>query len=106
MIEYVSLTTIRTASSLAQTKPHHGGEQTGDVDTREDGHDDMYHSKGGYNGRFTETSAISARGFFQDNVFTALPHVDVTVAVPGCKEIYMQQDQLLLRMAEMSTSVS
>jgi len=35
--------------------------------------------------------------WFRDDVSTALSHLDTMVYKPGCRAIYMEQDQLLLR---------
>jgi hypothetical protein len=53
-----------------------------------------------------KTSSIRAAEWFEDDVVTALPYVDVVVYIPGCRAIHMQQDQLLLHVDDVSSSVS
>jgi hypothetical protein len=57
---------------------------------------DPFHPRG--TRRITEGSTTRAGDWFEEDVRTALPHLDVTVDVPGCREIYMEQDQVMLRM--------
>jgi hypothetical protein len=51
--------------------------------------------------RITESSTTRAGDWFEEDVRTALPHLDVTVDVPGCKAIYMEQDQVLLQVDDL-----
>jgi hypothetical protein len=53
-----------------------------------------------------KTSSIRAGEWFEDEVVTALPYVDVVVYIPGCRAIHMQQDQLLLHVDDVSSFVS
>jgi hypothetical protein len=46
--------------------------------------------------RITESRKISGGEWFQEDVNTKLPCLDVLVDVPGCKAVYMEQDQILL----------
>jgi hypothetical protein len=52
-----------------------------------------------------KTSSIRAGEWFEDDVVTALPYVDVVVYIPGCRAIHMQQDQLLLHVDDVSSFV-
>jgi hypothetical protein len=51
--------------------------------------------------RITESSVTRAGEWFEEDVRTALPHLSVAVDVPGCREIYMEQDQVLLRVDDL-----
>jgi hypothetical protein len=51
--------------------------------------------------RITESSTTRGGDWFEEDVRTALPHLDVAVDVPGCREIYMEQDQVLLRVDDL-----
>ena len=60
---------------------------------------DRFHPRG--TRRITERSVTHAGEWFEEDVRTALPHLTVAVDVPGCREIYMEQDQLLLRVDDL-----
>jgi len=51
--------------------------------------------------RITESSTTRAGDWFAEDVRTALAHLDVSVDVPGCSEIYMEQDQVLVRVDDL-----
>jgi hypothetical protein len=51
--------------------------------------------------RITESSTTRGGDWFEEDVRTALPHLDVAVDVPGCREIYMEQDQVLLQLDDL-----
>ena len=51
--------------------------------------------------RITESSMIRGGEWFEEDVVTALPHTDTVLDVPGCKAIYMEQDQVLLRVDDL-----
>jgi len=74
----------------------HEGEDSSDEG---EGIVDPFHPHG--TRRITESSTTRAGDWFEEDVRTALPHLDVTVDVPGCKEIYMEQDQVLLRVDDL-----
>ena len=48
-----------------------------------------------------EGSTIPGGQWFQEDVVTALPHMDTVLEVPGCRAIYMEQDQVLLRVDDL-----
>jgi hypothetical protein len=60
---------------------------------------DPFHAQG--TRRITERSVTRAGEWFEEDVRTALPHLSVAVDVPGCREIYMEQDQVLLRVDDL-----
>lgn len=74
----------------------HEGEDSSDEG---EGIVDPFHPHG--TRRIAESSTTRAGDWFEEDVRTALPHLDVTVDVPGCREIYMEQDQVLLRMDDL-----
>jgi hypothetical protein len=51
--------------------------------------------------RITESRTTRARDGFEEDVRTALPYLDVAVDVPGCREFYMEQDQVLVRVEDL-----
>jgi len=72
----------------------------------EEGEDDegeVYGDRFRQNGtrRITESSMIRGGEWFEEDVVTALPHTDTVLDVPGCKAIYMEQDQVLLRVDDL-----
>jgi hypothetical protein len=60
-----------------------------------EGNADTCHPKG--TRRITESGAIQGGEWFEEDVRTSLPHLEIKVDVPGCREIYMEQDQVLFR---------
>jgi hypothetical protein len=51
--------------------------------------------------RIIESSKIWGGQWFQEDVTTTLPRLDVVMDVPGCRAIYMEQDQVLLRVKDL-----
>jgi len=54
--------------------------------------------------RIVESSTIRGREWFEEDVTTVLPYLDIVVDVPGCKgcrEIYLEQDEVLLRVNDL-----
>jgi hypothetical protein len=74
----------------------HEGEDSSDEG---EGIVDPFHPHG--TRRITESSTTRGGDWFGEDVRTALAHLDVTVDVPGCRDIYMEQDQVLLRMDDL-----
>jgi hypothetical protein len=74
----------------------HEGEDSSDEG---EGIVDPFHPHG--TRRITESSTTHAGDWFAEDVRTALPHLDVTVDIPGCKEIYMEQDQVLVHVDDL-----
>ena len=71
---------------------HHEGEDSLDEG---EGIVDPFHPHG--TRRITEGGITRAGEWFEQDVRTALPHLSVEMDVPGgCREIYMEQDQVLL----------
>lgn len=60
---------------------------------------DLFHPQG--TRRITESCTTRAGDWFEEDVRTALPHLDIVVDVPGCRAIYMEQDQILLRVDDL-----
>ena len=61
---------------------------------------DPFHPQG--TRRITESSTTTRAGdWFEEDMRTALPHLDIEVDVPGCRAIYMEQDQILLRVDDL-----
>lgn len=56
--------------------------------------------------RITERSTIERGEWFREDVWTALPHLDMMIYKPGCRAIYMEQDQLLLHVDDYLNDVS
>lgn len=56
--------------------------------------------------RITEESTIPGGEWFREDVLTALPHLDTMIYKPGCRAIYMEQDQLLLHVDDCWDDVS
>ena len=49
-------------------------------------------------------STVQGGEWFEEDVTTVLPYLDIMVDVPGCKgcrEIYLEQDEVLLRMDDL-----
>ena len=63
-----------------------------------------YHRSGSR--RITEESTILGGEWFREDVWTALPHLDMMIYKPGCKAIYMEQDQLLVQVNDYLDDVS
>src|SRR6266403_362021 len=70
----------------------HEGEAASDEG---EGNVDPFHAKGVR--RITESRITRAGDWFEEDVTTALPHLEIVVDVPGCSAIYMEQDQVLLQ---------
>jgi hypothetical protein len=45
--------------------------------------------------RIIESSTVQGGEWFEEDVTTSLPHLEIKVDVPGCRAIYMEQDQVL-----------
>jgi hypothetical protein len=52
--------------------------------------------------RIIESSKIWGGQWFQEDVTTTLPRLNIVMDVPGCRAIYMDQDQLLLRVKDLA----
>ena len=76
-------------------EPHEGEDSSDEGE----GIVDPFHPHG--TRRITESSTTRAGDWFAEDVKTALPHLDVTVDVPGCREIYMEQDQVLVHVDDL-----
>jgi hypothetical protein len=80
-----------------------GGHGWGDSEEEDklagEGNVDTCHLKG--TRRITESSTIPGGEWFEEDVTTALPHVEIEVDVPGCRAIYMEQDQVLFRVDDL-----
>ena len=92
---------IRQAKASLVTKGpggHHAGHGLGEEDSHEEdgkGNADRAHPDG--TRRITEGSTTVLGGeWFEQDVSTALPHLDTVVDVPGCTAIYMEQDEIML----------
>jgi len=97
---------IREARTSGLRKGHNG--QVGGEGGRPTGNSDEGEGWEGGNRahpngtrRITETSTIRGGEWFRDDVCTALPHLDTVIYKPGCRAIYMEQDQLLLHVDEL-----
>jgi hypothetical protein len=51
--------------------------------------------------RIIESSTIRGGQWFQEDVTTALPHLEIVVDVPWCRAFYMEQDQILLHVGDL-----
>jgi hypothetical protein len=60
---------------------------------------DPFHPRG--TRRITEGKTTRAGEWFEHDVRTALVHLTVALDVPGCREIYMEQDQILVRVDDL-----
>jgi hypothetical protein len=47
--------------------------------------------------RIVESSTIRGGGWFEEDVTTVLPYLDIVVDVRECREIYLEQHEILLR---------
>jgi hypothetical protein len=54
--------------------------------------------------RIIESSMVQGGQWFEKDVTTALPHLEIVVDVPGCRDIYMEQDQILLHVRSATVS--
>jgi hypothetical protein len=81
-----------------------GGRRRGDSDEGEGEGGNGYRRSGSR--RITEGRRISGGEWFREDVLTALPHLDTMIYKPGCKAIYMEQDQLLLHVEDYLDDVS
>ena len=81
---------------LGDSHEQHEGEDWSD---EVEGIVDPFHPHG--TRRITESSTTRAGDWFEQDVRTALPYLDVEVDVPGCREIYMEQDQILIRVDDL-----
>jgi len=91
------------ASGLAQGGGHRGGEEDSGGDSDEGGEGDVFRQKSAR--RITEGNRIRGGEWFREDVSTALPHLDITVSMPAmpvCRAIYMEQDQLLLQVDDLN----
>ena len=79
---------------------HEGEEDSSDE--REGIVDPSFHFHPHGTRRITESRTTRAGDWFEEDVRTALPHLDVVVDVPGCREIYMEQDQVLVRVDDLN----
>jgi hypothetical protein len=93
---------IRQASraSMVAKGPRVSGHGLGDSHEEEEEdrgevNADTFHP--GVTGRIVESITVWGGEWFEEDVTTALPHWDIKVDVPGCRAIYMEQDQVLLR---------
>jgi hypothetical protein len=75
---------------------HHDG--LGEDSHEEEGSADTAHPNGGGGTRRITEGNTTIRGgeWFEEDVSTALPHLDAVVDMPGCRAIYMEQDQIML----------
>jgi len=46
--------------------------------------------------RFKQRSMVFGGEWFREDVTTSLPYLEITVYLPRCRGLYMEQDQLLL----------
>ena len=93
----------QTRASLGAKSPGGHGrrdshEEEGEEDAGEEGADT---SPANDTRRITERSMIRGGEWFEEDVVTALPHTDTVLDVPGCRAIYMEQDQVLLRVDDL-----
>jgi hypothetical protein len=91
-----------SAASSMPTKRHHGGRRTRGAYVDQESDDDKHRKPNRYPRIINKTSTIQAGEWFQDDVVTTLPYMDVVVYIPGCRAIHMQQDQLLLHVDDVS----
>jgi hypothetical protein len=67
-----------------------------------EGNVDKFHPK--VTRRITESSTLQGGQWFEEDVTTSLPHLDIEVdlpqGLPGHTDIYMEQDQVLLRVGD------
>jgi hypothetical protein len=88
------------ASLAAKNLVVHGRE-----DFHEQGGDEGQWNAGTFHPKVTrriiESSMVQGGQWFQKDVTTALPHLEIVVDVPGCSAIYMEQDQILLHVGEL-----
>ena len=81
------------------------GRRTGDSELElsvEEGN----HTRRSGSRRITERRTIQGGEWFREDVSTALPHLDTMIYKPGCRAIYMEQDQLLLHVDDYLDDVS
>jgi len=81
-----------------------GGHGWGDSEEEEEddegeGKADTWLPKGAR--RITESSTIRGGEWFEEDVTTALPYLEIEVDVPRCRTIYMEQDQVLFRVDDL-----
>ena len=102
---------IRQARKLGMAKGHYGCGGGGgglegrrvDSDLEVEGGNESRRSG---SRRITERSTIESGEWFREDVWTALPHLDMMIYKPGCRAIYMEQDQLLLHVDDYLNDVS
>jgi hypothetical protein len=99
---------IRQARKSGLAKGHHGGggglegrRVDSDLDVEEGNESRRSGSR-----RITERNRIERGEWFREDVWTALPHLDMMIYKPGCRAIYMEQDQLLLHVDDYLNDVS
>ena len=103
---------IRQARKAGLAKGHHGGGGGGGLEGRRVVDSDLEVEEGGNESRrsgsrrITERSTIERGEWFREDVWTALPHLDMMIYKPGCRAIYMEQDQLLLHVDDYLNDVS
>lgn len=88
-----------------------GGDGGGERRRRGDSDEEVeegnrYRRRGSRRITITERSKILGGEWFREDVWTALPHLDTMIYRPGCKAIYMEQDQLLLQVNDYLDNVS
>ena len=93
------------ASLVAKGLGGHAGHGLGGEDSHEEeeGKGNVDRARPDGTRRITEGSrTIEGGEWFEQDVSTALPHLDSVVDVPGCRAIYMEQDQIMLPVDDLS----
>jgi hypothetical protein len=88
------------ASMMAKGPAGHGGEDSHGEEEGDEGEGIAHtlHPKG--TRRIIESSTIRGGDCFQEDITTALAHLDVEVDVPGCTAIFMEQNQVLFHLED------
>jgi hypothetical protein len=90
------------ASMVARGLRGHGRGDSHEEDGGQDGGEESEDTSRPSGTRsIAEGSTIQGGQWFQEDVVTALPHMDTVLEVPGCRAIYMEQDQVLLRVDDL-----
>jgi hypothetical protein len=89
------------ASKVAKGLGSHGwGDSHEEEEDEGDGNVDTFHPK--VTCRIVERSTIQGEEWFEEDVTTTLPHLEIDLDVPGCRGIFMDQNQVLLQVDDIN----
>jgi hypothetical protein len=87
------------ASMMAKGFRGHGWGDSNEEGDERGGNADTFHPK--VTRRIIEKTTTQRKGFFEEDVTTALPHLETKIDEPGCRAIYVEQDKILIRVNDL-----